>query len=349
MPNKSLKWYMNSENYDDVIVSSKIVLSRNLAEFDFAAKLGNDDAIRLVERVRSITPGLAGRECREYYSCILNKLSDLEQSSLVEDSAITQMAAAKKQTTGLIISEDESVSIMINESDHIKIQVILAGNSMKEARATAERIDNYIDSELQYAYSERYGYLTSSTADVGTGLKATFLMSLPALAMGGKVQPIRDEVGKFGVSIEPLVSDSGKSASLMFGISNRRTLGLSENEILENLDQITSQIAELERKRRSVLLDTERVDLEDKIYRSYGVLQYAKKISLDDALMLLAQLKLGADMGLVQLSLGGTELYRLMIEIQPAGLMKLYKCGSDKEALEEARAKHLNGKLPRLR
>ncbi len=343
------KWYMNTEDYDDVIVSAKVVLSRNLADYDFACRLGNDDAIKLVERVRALTVGLAGRECEEYYSCMLGKLSENEQAMLVETGVVSRNLRSKKQATGLILSQDESISVMINESDHIKIRSIRAGNNIKEAYKAADRIDNYFDNELRYAYSNKYGFLTSSTADVGTGMKASFVLSLPALAMAAKIQPIRDEVGKFGVSIEPIVSDSGKSASLMFAVSNRRTLGLSENDILENLDQITGQIVELERKRRDLMLENERTELEDKIYRSYGVLRYTRKITLDDALMLLAQLKLGADIGIITLSPGGTELNRLMLEMQPAGLIKEYKCGTDQNAVDIARARHLNRRLPKLK
>ncbi|MCR5324415.1 MAG: hypothetical protein K6E85_14245 [Lachnospiraceae bacterium] len=349
MAEKYNKWYMNTEDYDDVIVSSKVVLSRNLADFDFSCRLGNDDAIKLVEKIRAITPGLAGRECMEYYSCIYNKLPVSEQNILVETGAVTQALRSKKQSTGLILSEDESVSIMINEADHLKIQVIRTGNNMREVFKVSDRIDNYFDCELRYAYSEKYGFLTSSAADVGTGLKTVFILSLPALAMSSKIQSIRDEVGKFGVSIDPIVSDSGKSSSLMFGISNRRTLGLSENDIIENVDQITSQIVELERKRREAMLENERMDLEDKIFRSYGVLRYARKITLDDALMLLAQLKFGSDLGIIELSTGGPELNRLMIEIQPASLIKEYKCPNDPNTVDETRAIHLNKKLPKLK
>ena len=349
MAEKYNKWYMSAESYDDVVVSSRVTLLRNLADFDFACRIGNDEAMRMVEKIRALTPGLAGRECTEYYSCIFNKLPENEQTMLLETGAVTQALKNRQQTTGLILSEDESVSIMINETDHIRIQVIRAGNMMKEAYKTADRIDNFFDTELRYAYSEKYGFLTSSTADVGTGLKASYMLSLPALAMSAKIQPIRDEVGKFGVSIEPVVSDSGKSSCLMFGVSNRRTLGLSENDIIENLDQITGQIVEIERKRRNNMLDSERTDLEDKIFRSYGVLKYARKISLDDALMLLAQIKLGSDMGIISLSRGGSELHRLMLEMQPASLIKMYECGSETGAIEEARARHLNSRLPKLR
>ena len=345
---KQLKWYMSPEGYDDVVVSSRVMLSRNLAEFDFAGRLGNDEAVRMVEKVRGLTAGLAGRECRDYYSCNFNRLSDGEKGILVETGAVSLLLKSKQQATGLILSDDESVSVMINENDHLRIRVIRTGNSMKEVYKTADRIDNFFDGELRYAYSEKYGFLTTSTVDVGTGMKATYMLSLPALAMSGKVQAIRDEVGKFGVSIEPLTSDSGKSSCLMFGITNRRTLGLAEADILENLDQITGQIVELERKRRIAMQSSEKADLEDKIFRSYGVLRYAKKITLDDSLMLLAQLKLGNDMGIINLTRGGEELYRLMLEIQPASLNKMYECGTEENAVAEARARHLNHRIPKL-
>lgn len=348
MSGNPVKWYMRPNSYDDVVISSNVRLARNLADFDYRDKISNDDAATLVERVRALTQELAGRECTEYYSCNVNKLPEAEKASLVELHAITPELAEKKQPTGLIISEDESVSIMINEEDHIRISVNVAGNDIRSAYKTADRIDDYIDGELQYAFSDRYGYLTTCMSDVGTGLKTGYVLSLPALTMSGKLGAIRDELGKFGAVMRDIYSDNGKNPAFMYEVYNRKTLGMSEQDIIENLEQIVNQIVTLERKRRGAWAQNEHDELEDKIFRSYGVLRHTKLITCKDALMLLAQLKLGLDTGLINLNGTGADLSRLMIEIQPAALCKFFRCGNDERELNKARARLLNERIPSL-
>lgn len=349
MSTNPIKWYMKQNAYDDVVVSGSVRLARNLAEFDFRDKLDNDDAAKLVDKVRSLTVDLAGHECTEYYSCNVNKLPDGERASLVELHAISPELARKKQATGLIISEDESVSIMINEEDHIRLRAVSAGNNIREAFKTIDRIDDYIDSSLEYAYSDRYGYLTTCMSDVGTGMKASYVLSLPALSVSGKLSAVRDEVGKFGAVMRDVYSAEDKNPAFLYEISNLKTLGMSEPDIIENLDQIVSQIVALERKRRISWVENEHDEVEDKVYRSYGVLRHTRKISCKDALMLLAQLKFGSDTGLIELTGNGADLCRLMMEIQPASIRKQTKCGAEENDIDKARARFLNEKLPYLR
>lgn len=349
MSSNPLKWYMRQNVYDDVVVSGSVRLARNLAEFDFRDKLSNDDAAKLVDKVRALTTDLAGHECTEYYSCNVNKLPEGEKATLVELHAISPELAAKKQATGLIISEDESVSIMINEEDHIRMTAVAAGNNIREAFKTIDRIDDYIDANLEYAYSDRYGYLTTCMSDVGTGMKASYVLSLPALSVSGKFSSIRDEVGKFGADIKDVYTAEDKNPAFLYEISNMKTLGMSEPDVIENLDQIVSQIVALERKRRTAWVENEHDEVEDKVFRSYGVLRHTRKISCKDALMLLAQLKFGSDTGLIELTGNGADLYRLMMEIQPAEISKHTKCGTDVNEIDKARAHYLNEKLPYLR
>lgn len=349
MSTNPTKWYMRQNAYDDVVTASRVRLSRNLTEFDFKDKIAADDASKLVEKVRSLTPNLAGRECMEYYSCNVYKLPLLEKESLAELQTISGTLVSKTQPTGLIISEDESVSIMINEEDHIRIRAVVSGNNIREAVRIADRVDDYLDSELHYAYSDRYGYLTTCMADTGTGMRASYILSLPALAMSGRIASIQEEIGKFGVAIRPVYGDDNKSAGgFLYEVSNIKTLGNTEQELIENLDQIVGQIVNLEHKRRTAWVENDRDEVADKVFRSYGVLKFTKMINVKDALTLLGQLKLGSDLGLIGMTGNGADLYRLMMEIQPAGIQKLYKCGSEEKEISKARAVHLNRKLPRL-
>ena len=195
MKKRKNKWYYDSAAYHEVVLSGSVTLARNLADFDFPAKMSEEDAAEVVSRVRGITTELAAREGREYYSCRVDKLSNTEKDCLIESHTITPSLKRRKDPSGLIISEDESISIMVNEDDHIHIQAIKAGYNLREAYKTANRIDDYIDSVMPYCFSEKYGYLTSKLQDAGTGMHASYMLSLPGITMGGKVDALQEDTG----------------------------------------------------------------------------------------------------------------------------------------------------------
>lgn len=340
---------MQPSEYDDVIVSSRIRLARNLAGYDFQEKLSDEAALRMIEKVRELTPEISGREGMEYYSCNVQNLTAIQKNTLVESHSISPALAAKKQPTGLILSEDESVSIMINEEDHLRIQVVMAGRNLKETYKTADRLDDYLDSRLQISYSDRYGYLTSCLTNVGTGLRASYMMFLPGLTVSGKLQSLINEVAKYGIAIRGMYGEGTKSAGFLYQISNQRTLGGTEQDIIENLDQIVNQIVAMEHKSRSEWVDKEHDEIEDKVYRSYGVLRFTRSITTKDAMMLLAQLKLGSDMGLITFNGNGSRIHRLMMEIQPSTLQNTAKKTMEQEERDHVRAQYLNTHLPTLK
>lgn len=348
MKKRKNKWYYDSAAYHEVVLSGSVTLARNLADFDFPAKMSEEDAAEVVSRVRGITTELAAREGREYYSCRVDKLSNTEKDCLIESHTITPSLKRRKDPSGLIISEDESISIMVNEDDHIHIQAIKAGYNLREAYKTANRIDDYIDSVMPYCFSEKYGYLTSKLQDAGTGMHASYLLSLPGITMGGKVDALQEEISRFDVSLKGIFGEGSKSAGFIFQLINRKTLGFTENEILENLEQVTAQIVDIEKNLRKGLFKNVGTEITDRIYRSYGVLKYAKNLPRKDAMVLLAQLKLGSDCGVIKIKGGGSALHRLMIEMQPGNLQTIYKKSMGSTQRDEYRAKYLNENLPEL-
>ena len=349
MRKRKNKWYYDSKAYHDVVLSGCITLARNLADYNFPARLSEEDALRVVETVRSLTTDLGAREEKEYYSCRVDRLSNVDKDCLIESHTITPSLKRRKEPTGLIISEDESVSIMINEDDHIHIQSIKAGYNLRDAFKTANRIDDFIDSELHYCFSEKYGYLTSKLQDAGTGLHASYMLSLPAITMGGKVDVLQEEISRFDVTLKGIYGEGSKSAGFIFQVMNRKTLGVSENEIIENLEQVTAQIVNIEKKLRGELLKNIGSDLKDRVYRSYGVLKYAKNLQQKDAMVLLAQLKLGNDCGIIKVKGGGSEIHKLMIEMQPGNLQSICnKKNMGSVQRDEFRAKYLNEHLPEI-
>ena len=348
MKKRKNKWYYDAKAYHEVVLSGSVTLARNLADYNFPARLSEEDALKVVETVRALTNDIGAREGREYYSCRVDRLSNTDKDCLIESHAITPSLKRRKEPTGLIISDDESVSIMINEDDHIHIQAINAGYNLREAYKTANRIDDFIDSELHYCFSEKYGYLTSKLQDAGTGLHAAYMLSLPGITMSGKVDALQEEISRFDVTLKGIYGEGSKSAGFIFQVSNRKTLGVSESEIMENLEQVTAQIVDIEKRLRQEQIKNVGIDLKDRIYRSYGVLKYAKNLPQKDAMVLLAQLKMGCDCGILNIKGGGCEIHKLMIEMQPGNIQTTYKKNMGSVQRDEYRAKYLNEHLPAL-
>lgn len=348
MKKKITKWYMERNDHDDVIVSSRVRLARNLTGYNFGRMLSDADAQKLVDKVRTFRKEIEGRENKPYYSCDVNKLTPAEKEVLLESHAISPDLYSKEQATGLILSEDESVSIMINGRDHIRIAAITVGGNMKKIATLANRVDDMIDSRFEYAYGEKYGYLTSSLADVGTGLKASYLLFLPAITISGKLAAIETEIARFGLMLKGVYGDGVKSPGYLHRVCNRKTIGLSESDIFESLELVVGQITDLEKKLRREWYERNRAEVEDKVFRSYGVLKYARTLELKDAMTLLAQIELGRFLGIIEPADLSFDIHRLMLEIQPAMLL-CTNPGVDRElSIDSIRAAYIRKKLPKI-
>ncbi len=342
------KWYEQMSADSDVLISCRVRLARNVKGNMFSRQMNEQQADQLVQQVLSLTSQLAETRNEKFYSCKVNNLRDIDKSSMVEWHLITPALAQKKQATGVLVSEDERISIMVNEEDHLRIQVTQEGMNLAQALDKANEIDDYFNEKLGFSFDKHYGYLTSCPTNVGTGLKASYLLFLPALSMAGKIDQLADEISKYGVQIRSIYGEANKNYSHIYQISNKTTLGRSESEIIDNLDQITSQTIAQERKRREYILSVNSEEIEDKIYRSYGVLKYAKKLNTGDSLLMLSQLKLGMDVSLIQFN-EEFNVLKTMMEITPANLQKLGKKQMSRNERERYRATYLNQVIPSLK
>lgn len=342
-----LKWYKEAGKNSDVVISSRIRLARNLKSYPFSAKLDEKQAVDLVHRVKDADKLLEAQAGKKYYSCSVDMLTDTEKTAMMERHIISPLLIAKEQSTGLILSDDERISIMINEEDHLRIQSITGGMNMKEAFQEANRVDDIICEAYDYAYHEKYGYLTSCPTNLGTGLRASYMMFLPALTMAGKIIKLAEELGQYGIALRGTYGEASKSVGSLFQISNQKTLGSTEKDIIEGLNRIVEQVMKQERRQREYLLINSYDELEDKVHRSYGVLKYAKQLSSSDAMTLLSQLKLGKDLNLIKLG-DSYNIHELMMEIQPGNL----QCQLDKNIgslqRDKYRADYIRKKLPEL-
>ena len=337
------KWYEETAENGDVVISSRVRLARNLRPYRFGSRLSDEDAVRLVKEVQDAAPLVKEKDGKRYFLCNVNHLSEVNRQAMVERYVVSPTLAGKKQETGLILSEDESVSIMINEEDHIRIQSVTAGMDLEKVFAEANFIDDILSEQLSFSFDDRFGYLTACPTNVGTGLRASYMLFLPALTMTGRVEKLSE--GKYGVTIRGLYGEGTKSQGCLYQVSNQKTLGRTEKEIIANLDCIVDQVIKQERRRREYMLQAGYDEIEDKIFRSYGILKYARQIGVEDAMTLLAQLKFGADAGVVKLK-EDVNLHILMMNIQPAGLQKLLGKNVGSSVRDRARAEYIRNKLP---
>lgn len=347
-------WYNETTKLGDVVISSRIRLARNLADYPFSQCLKEEEAGRLVEKLKTMTEKIQEKEKDPFSFYQVDQLEEIERASMVEWHILSPLLCGKKQNTGLILAKDENISILLNEEDHIRIQSVTSGDHILDAYQTADRIDQILEEELEYAFHTQYGYLTACPTNVGTGLRASYMLFLPAITICGKLERLAQEVAKYGVTIRGMYGEGSKSFGYLYQISNQKTLGSSEVEIIENLNQLVVQILQQERMRRFMMLNENPLDLEDKVYRSYAILKYAKKLTLQDAMMLLAQLKFGIDTSVIQLEgLDKPEelpnLHRLMMEIQPATIQKLLGHTAGPEECNRFRAEYMNGRLPKIK
>ena len=309
-------WYLQNGKDSDVVISSRVRLARNLKEIPFPTKYSKEQAKRVLEKVKEIAPSIGyGIKYME-----LNDFDDITKVSLVEKHVISPEFAMNKMKTGaVLLNDEENICMMINEEDHIHMQVFASGLELENLKNLAIELDEKLDKLLTYATHEKYGYLTSCPTNVGTAMRASVMVHLPALTMTGNIGKIFNIVNGFGMNIRGIYGEGTQSQGEFYQISNKQSLGITENDIIKNLNIITEKVIEQERMARKYLAKNS-IDLEDRVYRAYGTLAYATKLSSDECKKLLSFVKLGTDLGIKELN--DSKISKLYLYNQPANLQK---------------------------
>jgi protein arginine kinase len=341
------KWYEQLAPDNDVVISSRVRLARNLENYPFSARITEEQAVSLVNEVKAITGDLTDKDHRRFYACNISTLSEIDKIAMVERHIVSPLLAEKEQTTGLILAEDETVSIMINEEDHVRIQAIVGGMNLEQAYQEADLVDDIAYEKLRFAYDEKYGYLTACPTNAGTGMRASCMVFLPALSSARMIQKLMEEVGRYGVTIRGIYGEGTKSLGSIYQISNQKTLGISESEIIGNLKRIVLQVVKQERKRREYMISVNADEIEDQVFRSYGVLKYARQISSDDAMTLLSQIKFGSDCGLIKFD-REFNVHKLMMGVQPGSLQWTLGKNVGSQTRDQSRAEYIRKELPTI-
>lgn len=310
-----MNWYLQSGKESDVVTSTRIRFSRNLPEFKFNLKdkqeienLKN----KIKENVYNIGYGLKYLELKD--------MDEITKQSLVEKNLISQEYAQNKNGA-ILINDEENICIEINDEDHLKIQVFSSGLELENTLNFAIELDQKIEDVLGYSVSKKYGYLTTMPTNCGTGMKASVMVHLPALTLTRNINQVFYTLNNFDINIIGINSKNRRDLGDVFEISNKRTLGITEKEIIENIKVVTEKLIEQERKARKYLAKNT-IDLEDTIYRSYGILANCRKISLDEAQKLISNAKLGIDLGILP-ELNDSKIQKLILYTKPAN-MQLY-------------------------
>ena len=312
------KWYEKAGNCGDVVCSTRVRLARNLKQFPFPAR-ATDKQLEAVEQ--SVKDALLSGNSilsKEFRFIPLDNISEEEAVSLVERHIVSPEFISDRHGKAVLISEDESISIMINEEDHLRIQVLREGLSLKEAAETADRIDTLLSETLDFAYDPEFGYLTQCPTNLGTGMRVSVMLHLPALTENGAMPRISSNLSKLGLTLRGTYGEGSKIIGALYQLSNQITLGLSENEAIENLRSITVQLMEEERKARSQM--SENIAWQDKIDRAAGIMKTARVLSSSELMELLSYIRFGLSTGVLQ-GVSTEELNTLMVNAQPATLM----------------------------
>lgn len=304
----------------DVVLSSRIRLARNLSDFPFPIAMSDDDAAKVKAQVRDSILKSNTVLSRDFDYVDLAKTTPLDRMALVERHLISPDLAREYKRGAVLLSRDEKVSIMINEEDHIRIQTIFPGLQLKEALDLADKIDDVMEENLKYAYDEEIGYLTSCPTNIGTGLRASVMLHLPALVMSDQIKNVLANLNKIGLAVRGIYGEGTEALGNIFQISNQITLGQGESEIIENMIGVTKSIISNERYVALEMYKNNKMRIEDMVYRSYGILKSARILSSEECMKHLSNVRLGKNLGIIKAEM---PINGLLVYTQPANIQKI--------------------------
>ena len=302
---------------ENTVVSTRIRLARNLDGYPFPSHLKDERQAKEIIRLVSA----AASRLYEFKLYSMDAISDEEATSLMENHLISpNLVRFKHNSAALINRREESVSIMINEEDHLREQCILKGLDLRRAYDVMSEIDNRISDSIKFAYDEQLGYLTACPTNLGTGLRASVMMFLPALTMSGLMPKVIRSVSRLGLTVRGIYGEGSEAEGYTYQISNEVTLGVTEEEILSQVEEVVRKVCELEEAEREKLkMCANALDVKDECMRSYGILTNCAKLSTGELIKLAANVKLGACLGYVNIP-DVSRIDDLVVRMRPSNI-----------------------------
>lgn len=340
--NQSGEWLKGEGPESDVVISSRARLARNLYRFQFltVAKPHTRAEIEEYIRVRLLDKKLS----KKIFYLQLSKLEPIDRRLLVERHLISKEHAEGENSRAVAVSYDETVSIMVNEEDHLRIQVLRSGLQLENVLKEINEIDNILEESMNYAFNPQFGYLTCCPTNVGTGLRISVMLHLPALVFVKQMDKVLQSLARVNYGVRGLFGEGTPASGDYYQISNQITLGKSEEDIVTEMKNVVPQIIQFERTWRQKLLSEEHKKLEDRIWRAYGILSNARYITSEETIELLSSLRLGINLKLVN-DIPMSIVNELFIFTQPSHLQKLEGKVLDPSERDMVRAEFIRKKL----
>lgn len=342
MTQHSGEWLRGGGPDGDIVISSRIRLARNLSSFPFANRASAHQKAEIEHFLRDRLAKFDFLPKLHYLN--LATLSTLDRQLLVERQMISRELANADGPRGVAVSDGETISVMVNEEDHLRLQVLRSGFSLDECWQEIDKLDDAIEQKVNYAFSEEFGYLTACPTNVGTGMRSSVMLHLPALVLKKEIEKVFRALQKINLAVRGLYGEGSRASGDFYQISNQVTLGKSETTILAEIRNVIPQIIAYERQARQALTRESRHQLQDKIQRAFGTLKSATMMTSEETMDLLSSVRLGVNLNLIEdVDIGAVN--ELFIHTQPAHLQKLVGQSLDGEERNSARARYLRARL----
>jgi protein arginine kinase len=314
-------WMKRDGPDSDIVISSRVRIARNLRPYSFPMLATNQQSKEVLDQVEEASKNEELETISSFEFIHLSDMKELEKMVLVEKHLISPSLANDSRNGAVMLNENESISIMVNEEDHLRIQCMSPGFQIREAWDLANQIDDVFENQLEYAFDEKRGYLTSCPTNVGTGIRASVMLHLPALVLTQQINRILSAITQVGLTVRGLYGEGSEAIGNLFQISNQITLGQSEEEIIDNLYSVVRQIIEHERAARQKLLSESKHWINDRVSRSFGILSHAVIMDSKEAAQRLSDVRLGVDLELIP-NVTGNVLNEMLVMTQPGFLQQ---------------------------
>jgi protein arginine kinase len=315
-------WMVENGPESDIVMSTRIRLARNIKKHLFPTLMDKKEALTIVEELDGKLVGKVFEQLGSFHTLKINELQPIQRRVLVEKHVISPYLAERSLYGACVLSENEQISMMLNEEDHIRIQCLFPGLQLEEALAVANRVDDCMEQEVDYAFDKQIGYLTSCLTNVGTGLRASVMMHLPGLVLTKQLNRIIPAINQLGFVVRGIYGEGSEALGNIFQISNQITLGKSEEDTIKDLKSVVKQIISQERIARETMKKASPIALEDKVYRSLGILMNSRVMESKEAARRLSDIRLGIDLSLIP-NISTNVFNELMILTQP-GILQQY-------------------------
>ena len=335
-------WLAASGPESDVVVSTRIRLARNVVGFPFMSRLDDDLKQNLVRSMQKAVG--ASSATQDFQRIDVAALDELDAQLLVERQLISREHSISEGPRAVFVGRNERISIMVNEEDHVRMQILNSGLALQDSWSEIDSLDDSLEEQISFAFDEKLGYLTACPTNVGTGIRVSVMLHLPALRITREIQKVHQAAQKINLAVRGLYGEGSQAMGDFYQISNQVTLGCSEQQLLDSLSEVVPNILGWERRVRDLLCRDNKSQLDDQIARAMGVLRSARSISSEETMHLLSSVRLGVNLGLVS-SVDIAQVNELFIHTQPSHLQKLSGGPLKTSERNVARALHIREKL----